>query len=31
MFIIYSLFKNYLNHIIDKKNIKNKKLYKYQN
>ena len=30
MFIIYSLFKNYLSHIIDKKNSKNKKLYNYQ-
>ena len=30
MFIIYSLFKNYLSNIIDKKNSKNKKLYNYQ-
>ena len=30
MFIIYSLFKEYLNDIIDKKNDSNKKLYKYQ-
>lgn len=31
MFIIYSLFKPYLNSIIEKKNDPNKKLYKYQN
>ena len=30
MFIIYSLFKEYLNDIIDKKNDSNKRLYKYQ-
>ena len=30
MFIIYSLFKKYLSHIIDKKYVKIKKLYNYQ-